>query len=120
MSLTLQAEPIPLRLDKDGTIRLDGSRLTLDVLIEEYEAGASPEAIANAFDIKELADVYLVLSYYLRHRDEVAAYLRRREEEAEEIRRKLEAAGMTWPGAKENLSARRAQVELGDNASSGQ
>ena len=120
MSLTLQADPMPLRIDQDGTIRIGNSRLTLDVLIEEYDEGASPEAIVQAFDTVELADVYAVLAYYLRHRDEVATYLRRREEEAEEIQRKLEAAGMTWSGARETLSARRAQGELGDSAPSSQ
>ena len=95
MILSLQAEPVPLRIDEQGAIRVGNSRLTLDVLIEEYDAGASPEAIAKAFDTLELSDVYAVLAYYLRHRDEVTAYLRQRDEEAEQVRRKLEAAGMT-------------------------
>lgn len=43
MTLTLQADPMPLRIDEDGTIRVGSSRLTLDILIEEYEAGASLE-----------------------------------------------------------------------------
>ncbi len=50
MTLTLQADPVPLRIDEHGTIRVGSSRLTLDVLIEEYEGGASPEAIVQAFD----------------------------------------------------------------------
>jgi hypothetical protein len=39
----------------------------------------------------DLADVYAVIAYYLRHRDEVRAYLKRREEEAEALRAKIEA-----------------------------
>ena len=120
MTLTIGNDPVPLRSDEHGAIRVGSSRLTLDVLVEEYEGGASPEAIVGAFDTLQLADVYAALAYYLRHRDEVAAYLRRRDEEADEVGRKLEAAGMTWPGARETLSARRAQGKLNDDASSGQ
>ena len=101
-------------------MRVGESRITLDVLIEEYKGGASPEAIVQAFDTLQLADVYAVLAYYLRHRQEMAAYLREREIEADEIRRKLDAAGMTWPGARETLLARRAQKDYDDHASSGQ
>jgi uncharacterized protein (DUF433 family) len=118
MTISLQADPPPLRIDEQGAVRVGNSRVTLDVLIEEYEGGASPEAIVRAFDTLEKADVYAALAYYLRHQDEVKAYLRRREAEAVEIQRKLEAAGMTWPGARETLSARRAQGEHDDHASS--
>jgi uncharacterized protein (DUF433 family) len=117
MTLTLQADPVPLQMDEHGTIRVANSRLTLDVLIEEYEAGASPEAIVQGFDTLQLADVYAVLAYYLRHRDEVATYLCRREEEAEEIRQKLHSEGMTWPGARETLLSRRVEGEPGNDAS---
>ena len=111
MTLALQADPIPLNMDEQGTLRVGSSRVTLDVLLEEYEKGASPETLVQAFDTLELADVYAVLSYYLRHRDEVSLYLQRRDEEAKEIRQKLEAAGMTWPAVRETLLARRGQKE---------
>jgi uncharacterized protein (DUF433 family) len=111
MTFTIRADPVPLRIEDDGTIRVGTSRLTLDVLVEDYEAGTSPQDIVHAFDTLELADVHAALAYYLRHRDEVAAYLRQRDAEAEEVERKLKAAGMTWPGARETLSARRSCEE---------
>jgi uncharacterized protein (DUF433 family) len=120
MTLTIRTDPVPLRLDEHGTIRVGSSRLTLDVLIEEHEAGASPEAIVQAFDTLQLADVYAALAYYHRHRDEVTAYLRRREEEANHLEQNLKAGGMTWPEARETLSNRRAQTEISDDASAGQ
>jgi uncharacterized protein (DUF433 family) len=120
MTLTIRTDPVPLHQDEHGTIHVGSSRLTLDVLIEEYEAGASPEAIVQAFDTLQLADVYAALAYYLRYRDEVTAYLRRRDDEADQLRRKLEAAGMTWPQARETLSARSAQGEIKDDASPAQ
>jgi uncharacterized protein (DUF433 family) len=100
MTFTIRGDAVPLRIDDDGTIRVGSSRLTLDILIEEYEAGTSPRDIVHAFDTLELADVHAALAYYLRHRDEVAVYLRQRDAEAEEVERKLQAAGMTWRGAR--------------------
>ncbi len=120
MTLSIQADPVPLRMDEAGAIRVGNSRLTLDVLIEEYEGGASPEAMAQAFDTLDLADIYAALAYYHRHREEVTAYLRRREAAAGEIRQKIETEGMTWPEARETLLARRANKEHNDHASSGQ
>ena len=47
--------------------------------------------MVRAYDTLALADVYDVIAYYLRHRDEVRAYLKRRKEEAEVLKAKIEA-----------------------------
>jgi hypothetical protein len=49
--------------------------VTLDCLVELFDQGASPEEIAAEYDSVALADVYAVLTYYLRHQDDVKAYL---------------------------------------------
>ena len=116
MSLTVHADPVPLRAEENGTLRVGDSRISLDVLIEEYEKGASPTELVAAFDTLQLADVYAVLAYYHRHQDEIVEYLRRRKQEADEIRRKLEAAGMTWPDAGPTLLARKAAREQDNHA----
>ena len=46
MSIAIQADPVPLKIDEDGTIRVGGTRMTLDLIIAEHRAGASPEQIA--------------------------------------------------------------------------
>jgi uncharacterized protein (DUF433 family) len=83
--------PEPLRPDEGGTLRVGNSRITLDILLNEYEEGADPEGIVNAYPTLHLADVYAVIAYYLRHKDEVDQYLRKREAEAAELRREIES-----------------------------
>ena len=89
--LPLQAEPPPLRVDEGGAVRVGKSRISLDLIVEQYENGMTPEDLVRAYDTLVLADVYAVIAYYLRHRDEVRAYLKRRAEEAQALRAKIEA-----------------------------
>ena len=116
MSLILPVDLMPLRVDEHGTIRVGDSRITLDVFLEEYEGGATPEDLVQAFDSLQLADVYAVLAYYLRHREEILTYLRKREEEAVKVSRDVENAGMAWRETKESLLARRAAKEAKGHA----
>src|SRR5262245_35045990 len=88
--LPLHAEMPPLRADPGGAVRVGGSRISLDLVVEQYENGMTPEDMVRAYDTLVLADVYAVIAYYLRHRDEVRAYLKRREEEAEALRARIE------------------------------
>jgi uncharacterized protein (DUF433 family) len=119
MVLKLKADPLPLHQDESGTIRVGDSRLTLDVFLEEYKAGASPAALLKAFDTLTLADIHAVIAYYERHRNALDAYLARREREVEKIERALEATGIIWRDAGKILSARRKQRRKSKNASAG-
>jgi uncharacterized protein (DUF433 family) len=83
-------EPIPLSTAADGVIRIAGTRVTLDTVIDTFLTGASPEEIVQDFPVLPLDDVYAVLTYYLRHRDEVNAYLRERRSRAVALRREIE------------------------------
>src|SRR6478672_9991772 len=87
----LQRDPLPLRWDEGDVIRVGTSRISLDLVVEQYENGATPEDMVRAYDTLVLADVYAVIAYYLRHRDEVRAYLKRRKEEATSLQAKMEA-----------------------------
>ena len=89
--LPLRADRSPLRVDEGGAVRIGKSRISLDLVVEQYENGMTPEDMVRAYDTLELADIHAVIAYYLRHRDEVRAYLKRREEEAEALRAKIEA-----------------------------
>lgn len=84
---TFLSEPPPLQRDPMGAIRVGGTRVTLDTVVGAWDDGADAEEIAARYDALALADVHAVLSYYLRHREEVQAYLDRRREKAEEVRR---------------------------------
>src|SRR5436190_14783886 len=89
--LAIHAERPPLRVDEGDAVRVGNSRVSLDLVVEQYENGMTPEAMVRAYDTLVLADVYAVIAYYLRHKDEVQAYLKRRQEEAESLRAKIEA-----------------------------
>ncbi len=89
--LTLQADPIPIREDKDGALRVGGTRVLLDLVVHAFVDGASPESIVQRYPTLRLPDVYSVIAYYLHHRDEVGDYLRRRGERADEVARKIES-----------------------------
>lgn len=89
-SLDLVSDPLPLRVEEGGVIRIGRGRVSLDLVVEQYESGMSPEDMVRAYDALALADVYHVLSFYLRHTDEVRAYLTERKAEAGELQRRIE------------------------------
>jgi uncharacterized protein (DUF433 family) len=114
MIFALHADPVPLRLDATGAIRVGDSRVTLDVLLEYWRMGLKPEEIARGLDTITLADVHGSLAYYLRHQAEIDDYLRRREEEAEKLRHQVEAANASrLAPLKARLAAARAQENGG-------
>ena len=88
--LPLHAELPPLRLEEGGAIRVGKSRVSLDLLVEQFENGMTPEDLVRAYDTLELADVHAAIAYYLRHREAVRTYLKQREVEAEALRVKIE------------------------------
>jgi hypothetical protein len=78
----------------------------LDVVIHEFGNGATPEEIVASYDGLEIADVYLVLGYYLRHPGAIDGYLRRRAQEAKVIRERIEATQPPRPNLRAVLMAR--------------
>lgn len=98
-------EPIPLSKDADGVIRVAGTRVTLESVVDHFDTGASPEEIAQDFPVLQLDDVYAVITYYLRHRNEVAAYRAQRRDLADRTRAKIEAR-MPQTGLRDRLLAR--------------
>ena len=85
-----EAVAVPLRTDESGTIRVGSTRVILDLVIYAFRQGATPETIVDQYPSLSLADVYLVLGYYLRNRESVDEYIRRREAEAQVIRHEVE------------------------------
>src|SRR5262245_40680701 len=83
-------EPVPLREEPEGTVRIGKTGVTLHILLGAYKMGQTADEIADSYQTLQLADIHAVIDYYLRHQAEVDAYLERRQREAEEIRRKIE------------------------------
>ena len=85
MAFNVQAESPPLREDARGALRVGDSRVLLELVIQAFQDGATPETIVQRYSTLALSDVYAVIAYYLRHQDEVEAYLARRQRQSEEI-----------------------------------
>ena len=89
------AEPIPLHQHEDGTIRVANTRVSIDILVGAFRAGATAEEIAQDYPSLNLGDIYAVIAYYLHHEADVESYLDQRRDLAAAIRQKNEAR---WPG----------------------
>lgn len=106
MTLAAGPEPPPLAADKDGVVRVGGTRVTLDTVVASFREGATAEEIAQQYPTLSLADVYSVIGYYLRHQADVDAYLGGRAQGAVDTRRENEAR-FDPNGIRERLLARR-------------
>ena len=74
MSLVIPAERVPLEEGIDHIIRVGGTRVTLDTIVTAYQQGESPETIADQYPSVSLPDIFAVIGFYLRHRQEVETY----------------------------------------------
>lgn len=106
MSLLVAADPLPIRGDADGVMRIGTTRVTLDTVVGAYCEGMTPEGIVEQYPSLNLGEVYSVLGYYLNHRDEVEVYVRARQAEAANVRRENEAR-CDPVGIRDRLLARR-------------
>lgn len=117
--MTLESvQPVPLTLNEGGTIRITGTRVSLESVIYQYQQGATAEQVQDSFPSLKLADIYAVISYYLNHRAEVDEYLRQQETRAEEVRRMIDASPLSVDrrGLRERLlSGWQAMQQQADN-----
>ncbi len=118
-TLRIDPQPVPLRSDETGALRIGNTRVLLELVIEAYVDGTTPETMVQWFESLQLADVYAVISYYLNHQEEAKDYLAQREDFAADVRQKIEATQPSRPTFRDELLARRARMEK-KNASAGQ
>ena len=91
MPFTARAESSPRREDAAGAVRVGESRVLLELVIRAFQDGATPETIVQRYSTLALPDVYAVIAYCLRHRNEIEDYLAGREQKAEEVRQRIES-----------------------------
>lgn len=103
---TQMVDSIPLSLDAHGVYRVGSSRVTLDLIVNAFHRGATPEEIAQDFPSLQLSEIYQVIGYYLKHGPELSDYLHRRSTAEHEL---LAANEAEWspPGLRDRLLARR-------------
>lgn len=76
--------------------RVAGTRISLDSLVYAYLNGQTAEAIAQAFPLLTLEQVYGALAYYLAHRETIDAYLRQGSQDFERLRQAARDADPMW------------------------
>jgi uncharacterized protein (DUF433 family) len=104
--MVIATEVIPLKTDAHGVVRVSNTRVTLDTIVAAFKEGATAEEIAQQYPVVPLADVYYVIGYYLRRRDEVETYLGKRKKEADALQKQTEAR-FNPVGIRERLLARQ-------------
>ncbi|MEO0540328.1 MAG: DUF433 domain-containing protein [Cyanobacteria bacterium P01_A01_bin.105] len=109
MTLAIALEPTPIETDTHGVVRVAKTRVTLDTVVTAFLEGCTSEEIGEQYPSLELSDIYLVIGYYLRHRDEVNTYLAERQRQAEIIQQEVEQR-FNPVGIRERLLARRTQA----------
>ena len=118
MTLLLANQPVPLRANADGLVRVGNTRVTLDSVVYAYRKGATAEQIAEDFPTLDLADVHAVISYYLRHSGAVEEYLAAQGEKSADVRKQIQPI-VAPQGIRQRLLARRANKDNTDAAHGG-
>ena len=90
MKLSIEPGTAPLTTGQDSVVRIGKSRVTLDTVVYAFNDGANAEEILERYPSLQLANIYSVIAYYLRHRADVEAYLAEREQRAQEVRQRIE------------------------------
>ena len=68
----------------DNAIRLKGTRIGIERILQDYELGATPEEIVIRYPSLSLEQVYAAITYYLANRNVVDIYLKRVRQDQEE------------------------------------
>ncbi len=77
MSILIHPDPVPLRVDERGDVRVGQSRVLLDTIVSHFVEGMYPDEIAGNYPTISRSEVYAVLAYYLRHQAELDGYRQR-------------------------------------------
>jgi uncharacterized protein (DUF433 family) len=81
---------VPLEY-RDRSIRVIGSRITLDTLVGVFKRGETVEELTEAFPSLSLDHIRAVIDWYFTHQSEADEYLEEREAQAERVRQWIES-----------------------------
>ncbi|MBX9656923.1 MAG: DUF433 domain-containing protein [Nitrospiraceae bacterium] len=103
-----ELRPDLLSPTSEGSIRIAGTRVTIEAIVQGFLDGATPEEICQDFPSLALPQVYDVLAFYLTHQHEVETYLREQAQITAEIRKSLETTHTAFvTNLRQRLTARR-------------
>ena len=107
----MKNERLPKQLQSmHGAIRVRGTRVPLDVIVQAFDAGATPEEVCLQYPTVTLENAYSAIAYYLNNRDAVEKYLKRRGARYEKMRRDSESR----PGAAQIRQRLRERIKTAE------
>jgi uncharacterized protein (DUF433 family) len=118
MSLVLASQSLPLHVDADGVIRVAHTRVTLETVIAAFAKGATAEQIAQDYPAVSLADIYAVITFYLRQSEAVDAYIAEQRRTGQHLRQQMETR-FDPHGIRDRLLAQRTSKGQSDAPAAG-
>ena len=88
-------------------IRIKGTRIDIEVVLEDYLDGYTPEEIIGRYSNLTLKQVYTTITYYLHNKERLDAYLEEGSRQSEEAWR--EQRRNPHPGVKRLLEIKAAR-----------
>ena len=71
-----------------GGIRIKGTRVSIDIVVDRYNEGWSAEDIEREYPSLDLTQVYATITYYLLNKKKIDAYIKEADEKIEAAWRK--------------------------------
>jgi uncharacterized protein (DUF433 family) len=104
-----QNQAVPLVKWTDDTIRVRGSRVTLDSIVHAFKLGETAEQIQHSFPTLELREIYGAIYYFLENTEQVEEYPKQQREKEDEGRQFIETHFDT-KDLREKILARRSHL----------
>ena len=116
MQVSIHDDKVPIRIDEGGAVRIGPTRVTLEIVLNDFKQGMSAEEIQRSYSSLRLADVYAVIAYYLRHQDELDSWLDECERQASTLQQQIEASQSGSAALRVKIKARWDAMRAADAA----
>jgi uncharacterized protein (DUF433 family) len=107
LPVSFVAQPPPIQANDDGVLRVGGTRVRLETIINAFKSGCAAEEILLKYPSLNLTNIYGIIKYYLWSREEVEGYLEEHHRVDEAVCRENETR-FPPAGVRERWLARRA------------
>ena len=84
-------DTVPLVQWEDGSVRVQGTRLLLAMIVHQFQQGHTPPEINDSFPSASVPQIEAVIGWYLDNKSQADAYLEEEEAEGERLRQEIES-----------------------------
>jgi len=110
MPLNFDQLPDFLEHIKPSAVRVRGHRVSLEHIVDAFEAGYTAESIATFFPTIKLATIYAVIAFYLANQEDVRAYVEEGERDFEAFMKAHPSKGPTLEELRRRMVAKQAKL----------